>query len=53
MAIYLSLLVLLVGFVMYLVCAKPEAKELGRIMFFCGLFTWLLKDAAKMLELAK
>jgi hypothetical protein len=48
MIIYLSLLVALIGLVMYLVCGNPpnpgsqKAAEVGRIMFFAGLLAFLL-----------
>jgi hypothetical protein len=45
MVIYLSLLIAIVGLVIYLV-SKPEyAKpaEVGRIMFFTGLLAFLLE----------
>ncbi len=34
---YITLLILLAGMLMYLLCANGKAQELGRIMFFCAL----------------
>lgn len=42
MIIYLSLLVALVGCLMYALSKNSEVKELGRIMFFAGLLAFLL-----------
>jgi hypothetical protein len=51
MIIYLSLLIALVGVVMYLICNgpspnSPKLAEIGRIMFFCGLLAFLLMIAS-------
>lgn len=42
MIIYLSLLVALVGLLMYVLC-KEKLSEIGHIMFFCGLLAFLLQ----------
>jgi len=42
MIVLLSVLVLIVGLLMYILCANPKLSEAGRIMFFCGLFVTLL-----------
>lgn len=34
---YITLLILLAGMLMYLLCSNAKAQELGRIMFFCAL----------------
>ena len=41
MIIVLSLLVALVGVLMYALSANPKLAEIGRIMFFAGLFVFL------------
>lgn len=41
MVIYLSLLVALIGVLMYALCANPKLQELGRVSFFAGLLTFL------------
>ncbi len=46
MIIYLSLLVCLIGCLMYALSANPKLAELGRLMFWVGLVTFLLGDAA-------
>ncbi len=35
------LLVMLIGLLMYALAANPKLQEIGRIMFFCGLFVLL------------
>ena len=42
MEIYLSLLVALVGVLMYALSGNPKVSEIGRIMFSCGLLAFLL-----------
>jgi len=42
MVIYLSLLVCLVGVLMYALSANPKLVEIGRISFFAGLLAFLL-----------
>lgn len=42
MIIALSLLVCFVGALMFGLCANGALKEMGRIMFFCGLLAFLL-----------
>jgi Na+/phosphate symporter len=46
MYIYLSLLVALIGVLMYALVANPKLTEIGRIMFFCGLFAFLFQAAS-------
>lgn len=46
MIIYLSLLVCLVGVLMYALSANPKLVEIGRMMFWVGLLAFLLGDAA-------
>ncbi len=43
MTIYLSLLIALIGAVVYFVVANPKAQELARLSFACGLLAFLLK----------
>ena len=42
MLIYLSLLVALVGVLMYALSANPKMVEIGRMMFWVGLLAFLL-----------
>lgn len=46
MIIFLSLLIALVGVLMYALSANPKLQEIGRIMFFSGLLAFLLSDQA-------
>jgi hypothetical protein len=43
--IYLSLLVALVGLVVYALTAQPKVAELARIAWACGLLAFLLRIA--------
>lgn len=47
MQIYLSLLVALIGVLMYVLTANPKMQEIGRISFFCGLLAFLIVFAGK------
>lgn len=42
MQIYFSLLVALVGVLMYALCVNPKLQEIGRIAYFAGLLAFLL-----------
>ncbi len=42
MIIALTLLVALVGFLMFLLCANTKLQETGRILLFCGVIAFLL-----------
>jgi Na+/phosphate symporter len=42
MIIYFSLLVALIGVLMYALVVNPKLQEIGRIMFFCGLLAFLI-----------
>lgn len=41
--LYLPLIIALVGLVLYALASNAKAAEIGRIMFFCGLFVYLMK----------
>jgi Na+/phosphate symporter len=43
MIIYLSLLIALIGLLMYAFAASPKLSEIGRICFGCGLLAFLLR----------
>lgn len=43
MVIYLSLLVALVGVLMYALCVNAKLQEIGRICFWTGLLAFLLR----------
>lgn len=42
MVIYLSLLVALIGVLMYALLDNPKLAEIGRLSFFAGLLAFLL-----------
>ena len=46
MIIYASLLVCIVGLLMYALAANPKVVEIGRIMFWVGLLSFLFNDSA-------
>lgn len=47
----LPLCVCFAGLFVYLLASKAEAKEVGRIMFFCGLLVFLFAFDSKHLSL--
>ena len=49
MEIYLSLLIAIVGLLMYALSANPKLVEIGRLMFACGLLAFLLTAPGHML----
>lgn len=51
MTIFLSLLVALVGVLMYALSTNGKVAEIGRIMFFSGLLVFLLQFSPQMLNL--
>jgi Na+/phosphate symporter len=53
MIIALTLLVALVGVLMYVLAANPKLQEIGRIAFFAGLLAFLLTGASKLIEIIK
>ena len=46
MIVYLSLLVALIGILMYALCTNPKLAEIGRLMFVCGLLAFLFSGGA-------
>jgi hypothetical protein len=57
MLIALPLLVCLIGLVMFIIADNPpghsNVKEIGRIMFFCGLLVLLFKGLEPLLNITK
>jgi Na+/phosphate symporter len=53
MTIYLSLLVALIGLILYFIATNPKVQELGRICFFSGLLAFLLRSTGPSMELFK
>jgi hypothetical protein len=51
MTIFISLLVALVGVLMYALSVNPKLQEIGRISFFCGLFVFLLRLSPETVSL--
>jgi len=43
MIIYLSLLVALIGVLMYALCANPKLVEIGRLSYAVGMLAFLLQ----------
>jgi Na+/phosphate symporter len=53
MIIYLSLLICIIGLLVYVLATNPKTVELGRIAFAFGLLAFLLRlsgDAVKLLN---
>jgi len=53
MFIGLTLIVAIVGVLMYALCVNPKLAEVGRLMFFAGLLTFLLVGGPRVIELVK
>ena len=51
MVITLTLLVALVGLVVFILAANTKVQELGRILFFCGVLAFLLNGVQHVVEL--
>ena len=54
MTMFLSLLVAVIGVLVYALCNAPTSSklaEIGRIAFFCGLLAFLLQFTPKIIEL--
>jgi len=53
MSIYLSLLVAVVGLLMYALCSNPKLQEIGRLAFFAGLLAFLLNGLQHLAVLTR
>lgn len=53
MIIGLTLIVIIVGLLMYALCANPKLSEIGRLMFFAGLLAFLLGAAPEVIKLVR
>jgi hypothetical protein len=51
MAVYLPLLVALIGVILWGFSTNGKLMEAGRIMFFCGLLAFLLTGPGQMVSL--
>ena len=51
MIMYLSLLVSVIGLLMYALCVNAKLGEIGRLMFACGLLAFLLTAPAHLVQL--
>jgi len=51
MIIYLSLLVAVIGLLIYVLASKTEVKEIGRIAYAMGLLAFLLKAVEKVFQI--
>ncbi len=51
MAIYLSLLVAIIGMIMYYAASGAKTQEIGRLSFAVGLLAFLLKYTERLLQL--
>lgn len=50
MVIYFSLLVSIIGLLMYALASNPKLVEVGRIMFWTGLLAFLLTGLGPMVS---
>jgi hypothetical protein len=53
MIVYLSLLVAIVGLIMYFVASNPKVQEVGKIMLFSGLLAFLIMVGSHMIGAAR
>ena len=51
MIIYLSLLVAVVGVLMYALSTNPKLQEIGRMSYWCGLLAFLLVGVEKIVTI--
>ena len=51
MVIFLSLLVALIGVLMYALAVNPKLQEIGRISFAFGLLAFLLRVGPELISL--
>jgi len=49
----LTLVVAIIGVLMYVLCANNKLQEMGRIMFFAGLLAFLLGGGKILIDLMK
>jgi len=50
MIIYLSLLVAVIGLLMYALSANPKLQEIGRLSYACGLLAFLIVSVPKLVN---
>ena len=48
MTIYVSLLVALIGVLVYAFAANPKLSEIGRLSFFAGLLAFLIQFSGRV-----
>lgn len=53
MVIYLSLLIAVIGVLLYALSANPKLQELGRLAFFAGLLAFLLGFSGHLVPLIR
>ncbi len=53
MSIYFSLLVAVIGVLMYALAANGKLQEIGRLMFACGLLVFLFQGVPHIVSLMK
>jgi uncharacterized membrane protein len=53
MIIGLTLLVAIVGVLMYALCTNAKLQEIGRLMFFAGLLAFLIGAAPEVIRLTR
>lgn len=53
MIIGVSLLVALIGVLMYALCTDGKLSEIGRLMFFAGLLAFLLTGVERLITLVR
>lgn len=51
MIIYLSLLVAVIGMLLYFLATRAEVKEVGRLSYAVGMLSFLLKASEKVFSI--
>lgn len=53
MVIYLSLLIAVIGLLMYALCTDGKLSEIGRLSFFAGLLAFLMQAVPHLVGVLK
>jgi Na+/phosphate symporter len=53
MIVYTSVLIALIGLLMYAFCVNPKLAEIGRITYFAGLLAFLLTGVTHLATVVK
>jgi len=51
MVIYFSLLVALIGLLMFVLCTNPKLVRIGEILLFCGVLAFLITGVGPLISI--